>query len=240
MNIVCIVECRMTSTRLPGKILMDLEGEPVVMRVIERIKPSKYVNNIVVATTTNKEDEPLIKLLEENSIEYYRGEEWDVLKRVVETARHFKADAIVEITSDCPLVDMEISDGVIERFLEGRFDMVSNSIFRTYPIGMDTHVIDPSALERAMEETDHMEQRDWVIRHILQNPQSYQISNVEAPRHFRHQDLRLTLDTQDDLELIRKVFKELYPRNPHFNLYDIIKLFERNPELKNINTSKKD
>jgi len=237
VKIGCIIEARMTSTRLPGKVLMDIVGKPAILRQIERIRRSRFIDSIIVATTVNATDDVLVELLEKENIPYYRGSEEDVLGRVAEAAAFFNLDVVVEITGDCPLVDITESDRVIERYLEGGFDLVSNNLLRTYPIGIDTLAVANRVLQEAARSTDDPAHHEHVCLYLYENPFDYSFSNIEAPPFLRDAKLRMTLDTKEDYEFICKIYEELYPQKADFNLYDMMKLLNRKPELRAINNS---
>jgi spore coat polysaccharide biosynthesis protein SpsF len=237
MKIGCIIEARMTSTRLPGKVLMDIVGKPAILRQIERIQRSCFIDNIIIATTGNITDDALVELLENENVLYYRGSEDDVLGRVAETASFFNLDIVVEITGDCPLVDIVESDRVIERYLEGGFDLVSNNLLRTYPIGIDTIVMSNRVLQEAARSTDDPAHREHVCLYLYEHPFDYSFSNIEAPPFLRDAKLRMTLDTKEDYEFICKIYEELYPQKADFNLYDMMRLLNRKPELRAINSN---
>lgn len=235
MKIGCIVEARMASSRLPGKVLLDLMGKPAVIRQVERIQASRYIDTIVVATTVNPGDDPLVEVLEEAGIKYFRGSEEDVLDRVASASRAFELDVLVEITGDCPLVDMGEGDRVIERYLQGGYDLVSNEFVRSYPIGMDVLAVSSQVLQQAARQAADPAYREHVCLYLYEHPFDYNFSNIEAPPFLRNPRLRLTLDTWEDYELIRRIYEKLYPVKPDFNLYDISKLLNREPELREIN-----
>ena len=234
MKIGCIIEARMTSSRLPGKVLIDIVGKPSILRQIERTRNSKYIDSIIVATTTNREDDKLVALLESENIPYYRGSEDDVLGRVAETAEYFNLDAIVEITGDCPLVDIDESDLVIERYINGDYDLVANNILRTYPIGMDTRIMSNRVLQESAQLSTDPPHREHVCLYLYENPYNYIFSNIEAPLFLRDPQLRMTLDTIEDYRFICAIYEELYPQNTKFSLYDMMKLLNRQPELRQI------
>lgn len=237
MKIGCIVEARMTSSRLPGKVLKDVHGRPSILRQIERIRRSRFIDSIIVATTVNKQDDELVRLLEGENIPYYRGSEEDVLGRVAETARHFELDIIVEITGDCPLVDISESDKVIERFLEGGLDLAANNLLCTYPIGMDTVVMSNRVLQLSAAEATDEVHREHVCLYLFEHPYDFIFSNIEAPPFLRDPGLRMTLDEPEDYEFICRVYDMLYPQNPHFNLYDMMKLLNQHPEMRLITSN---
>lgn len=234
MKIGCIVEARMNASRLPGKVLMDLAGKPSLLRQIERIQRSRFIDTVVVASTTNPDDDQIFDLLREQDIPCYRGSEQDVLERVSQTAQHYKLDVVVEITGDCPLVDINESDHVIERYLEGGYDLVANNLLRSYPIGMDTIVMSNRVLQESAQLATDLAHREHVCLYLYEHPFDYNFSNIEAPRFLRDPKLRMTLDTPEDYQFIGRVYEELYPANPEFDLYDIMRLINRQPELRQI------
>ncbi len=234
MRIGCIVEARMNASRLPGKVLMDLAGQPSLLRQLERIKRSRFIDTLVVATTTNPDDDQIVALLEKEAIPFYRGSELDVLDRVSQTARYFDLDVIVEITGDCPLVDIKESDRVIEHYLEGGYDLVANNLLRSYPIGMDTIVLSNRVLQESAQKATEAVYREHVCLYLFEHPFDYKFSNIEAPRFLHDPGLRMTLDTPEDYAFIGRVYEELYPTNNEFDLYDIMKFVHRYPELRQI------
>ena len=202
MKIGCIIEARMTSSRLPGKVLMDIWGKPAIIRQIERIQRSRFIDSIIVATTINASDDVLVELLEKENIPYYRGSEDDVLGRVA-----------------------------------GGFDLVSNNLLRTYPIGMDTIAVANRVLQETARSTGDPAHREHVCLYLYEHPFDYSFSNIEAPPFLRDAKLRMTLDTKEDYEFIGKIYEELYPQKADFNLYDMMRLLNRKPELRSINNN---
>jgi spore coat polysaccharide biosynthesis protein SpsF len=237
MNIKAIIASRMTSTRLPGKVVMDLYGEPALIRMIERLRLSKYINGIVIATTFNDTDDIIEALASQEKVFCYRGSEEDVLLRTVEAAVETQTDLIVQVTSDCPLLDAETIDLVIERMIEHPYlDFATNQMFLTYPLGFGVEVVRTNTLREVERITRDPADREHVTLYIYERPEKYHLSNIEAPAYLRHPDYRLTLDTMEDYTLIQQVYKELYPRKRDFNLYDIVKYLSANPELLEINS----
>ncbi|WP_099354150.1 cytidylyltransferase domain-containing protein [Fredinandcohnia onubensis] len=231
MKIVATIQARMGSTRLPGKVLKKVLGKPLLEYQIERLKKSKIIDKIVVATTTKKSDQAIIDLCERLSIDYTRGSEEDVLARYYNAALESEADIIVRITSDCPLISPSVIDQVITTFLQNapRYDFVSNTIERTYPRGFDTEVFAFNALEQAYKEGFEYLYREHVTTYILRNPTKFQMKNVKYKRDLSK--YRLTVDTEEDYELIRNIIEILYPKNPNFELEDIIRLLEKRSDL---------
>ena len=238
MMINAVVATRMTSTRLPGKVLMDLHGKSVLVRLIERLKRSQYIHNIIIATTTNKEDDPVVETAIAQGVCYYRGSEADVLQRTVRAAQAFNTDFIVQITSDCPLVDTHTIDSVIERMLEHPYlDYVGNHLVRTYPLGFSVEIFRANLLHEIEQITDDIADREHVSLYLYERPEQFKLSNVEAPWFLRHPEYRLTLDTQEDYQLLKQIFEELYPLKQDFTLHDIVRLMDSKPELFTINQS---
>ncbi|WP_425058493.1 8-amino-3,8-dideoxy-manno-octulosonate cytidylyltransferase [Sporomusa carbonis] len=236
MKFNAIVATRMTSSRLPGKVLMDLAGEPALVRLIERLKRSKYLNEIVIATTTNNTDDIVVETAKSQEVKYYRGSEEDVLLRTVEAAEANDTDFIVQITSDCPLIDCETIDRVIERMLEHPYiDYAANQLVRTYPLGFSVEVFRTKDLRQVEQKVNDPAVREHVSLYFYEHPERYHLSNVEAPHFLRHPEYRLTLDTEEDYTLIRNIYEALYPVKPAFDLYDITRYLQQNPQMQSIN-----
>ena len=231
-NIVAIIQARMRSTRLPGKVMKDISGKPMLWHVIYRVKYSKLINKIVVATSTNREDDIIENFCKENRILFYRGDEEDVLKRYYEAAKIYNGNKIVRITSDCPLIDPEIVDIVIKEHLKDEVDYTSNTIERTFPRGLDTEVFNFEALEMANEMAKEKYQREHVTIFIYENPHLFKIKNVRNFKDLSH--LRWTVDEERDLIFVREIYKRLYKGNIFF-MRDILEVLEKEPDLKRIN-----
>ena len=233
---VATIEARMTSTRLPGKVLMEILGRPVLELMVERLRRVPSLDGIVIATTVNAADDPVAALAERLGVGVWRGSEHDVLRRVLDAARHHRIDVIVETTGDCPLIDPAAVEECIRVYRAAKADYVSNTLERTYPIGMDTQVFATSVLADAAKRTDDAGDHEHVSLYIYRHPETYTLRNVPAPAHLRRPELALTLDTPEDFALIRAVFEELYPRNPAFGLADVMALLDRRPDIARINT----
>jgi len=230
-----IVQARMTSTRLPGKVMKCVDGKPLLEYQIERLKRVKNADKIIVATTINASDDSIEKLCRRLNVDVFRGSEEDVLSRYYECMKKYGADIIVRITSDCPIIDPAEVDKVIKRFVNanGQLDYVSNSIQRTYPRGMDAEVFSSKALEKAFRETKQSSDREHVTPYMYNNPNKFNIANVSYVRdESRH---RWTVDTIEDFMLIEKIINVLYPSNEKFDLKDCLELLDENPSWKDIN-----
>ena len=236
VKIVAIVASRMTSTRLPGKILKEMAGKPALVHLIERLSRSKYLQEIVIATTTNGTDDLVVETAQREDVNYYRGSEMDVLARTVEAAESVGADYIVQITSDCPLADAAIIDWVIEYMLDHPYcDYVSNDLVRTFPLGLDVEIFKTVDLRKVEQNVHIPEVREHVSLFFYTHPERYYLANVEAPFFLHHPEYRLTLDTEEDYKLIRLIYENLYPSNPFFDAYAIVRLLLSHPEYLRIN-----
>ncbi|HIK32263.1 MAG TPA: glycosyltransferase family protein [Oscillatoriales cyanobacterium M4454_W2019_049] len=233
MKIVIIVQARMTSTRLPGKVLKQVLGKPLLEYQIERLHRVQLADEIVIATTTKATDDPIVELCDRLSIPYFRGSEEDVLARYHGAAKAHQADVIVRVTSDCPLIDPQAIDRVIQSYIDDRYDYVSNCIERTYPRGMDTEVFSFKALNEAFLEATAKPDREHVTPFIHRQPDRYKLGSVLYNQNCSQH--RWTVDTPEDFALIQKILESLYPQNPEFSLEDCLELFDRYPEWSKIN-----
>lgn len=235
MTTSAIIEARMTSTRLPGKVLRPLLGRPMLARLIERLQRARTLDQIVVATTSNATDDEVEALARSVGVRFFRGSEEDVLDRVLQAAHSTGTDLIVEITGDCPLTDPEVIDHLVSVYQENDFDYVANVLNRTYPIGLDSQVFSTAVLERVASLTQDPVDHEHVSLYIYKHPEIFRLHNVESGLPEGVQDLRLVVDTPADFALITAIYEELYPRNPAFTLRDVLDLLERRPELLELN-----
>jgi len=236
MNIICIIQARVSSSRLPNKIFLDLEGKPVLARVIERLQKSKYINKIVVASPDKENDDKIENFIYDNykDVGVYRGSENDVLDRYYRAAKKFKADVIIRITSDCPLIDPAVADKVIKNFLEKKNDYVSNILGeRTYPRGLDIEVFSFKTLKRIWQEAKEADDREHVTLYLRKHPEFFRASNVK--NDIDYSCFRLTLDENKDYELIKLIYKKLLPKNKNFGWQEVMELFKKEPDLVKIN-----
>ena len=236
MKIVATIEARMRSSRLPGKVLRPLGGQPALQRMIERIRLSRYVDEICIATTTNRADDPIIELAENLDVNHFRGSEEDVLTRVLLAAHSVKADLICELTGDCPLIDPYIIDQCILSHLSGSYDYTSTfAHYATYPIGFDTQIFPVSVLQRVAAMTDDPIDHVHVSCFIYHNPKLFRINGIHAAPEQFGPDIRLTLDTPEDYKLIGKIFDAMDAAGQVWYAKDIVKHLKANPELLKIN-----
>lgn len=238
-KIAATIQARMTSTRLPGKVLMPLAGEPALGRMIKRLQRSKYLDGIVVATTINKADDTIVKLADNLQVKYFRGSEMDVLGRVLGAAQSVKADIIVELTGDCPLMDWRLVDRGVEEFFSGKYDCAANVIKRSFPDGFDVQVFPASVLAEIDKLTDDPVDREHVSYYIYRHEEKYRINHWLADKKYFWPELRVTLDEKDDYELLNIVFEKLLLVDEDFSYVDVINLFKKNPDLLKINENVK-
>jgi spore coat polysaccharide biosynthesis protein SpsF (cytidylyltransferase family) len=234
MKIIAIIQARLGSTRLPGKVLLDLEGRTVLEHVVRRVKSSKHVDDVIVATTINMDDLEIVKLCTNLGIRVYCGSEDDVLDRYYQTARRFKADHIVRITSDCPLIDPVVIDEVIKLHFLDEADYSTNTIKETYPDGEDVEVFTFEALKQTWKNANLASEREHVTPYLRKNP-AFKIASLESKKDLSNK--RWTLDNPEDYEFIKLIYKNLYNKNQLFGMEEILKFIDRNPEVEMINKS---
>lgn len=235
MKVVIIDQARMTSTRLPGKVLKEVAGRPLLEYQVERLRRVRNAHEIVIATTTNASDDPLVALSERLGVGVYRGPEEDVLRRYYEAAQAHAADVVVRVTSDCPVIDPGIIDEAIAMFLAPpiAYDYVSNTQTRSYPRGLDVEVFSFSALAAAYAEGRLEYEREHVTPYLYQHPERFRVGQLVATEdHSQH---RWTVDTAEDYELVSRIIATLYPVNPEFDLAAMLDLLEQHPDWSEIN-----
>ena len=238
MKIGAIIQARTSSTRLPGKVLKELpyaNGITCLEQVIRRLKKSEKLNDIIVATTKEKEDNEIINIVKKENVKYFRGSKENVLSRYYFAAKENNIDLIVRITSDCPCIDADITDLTIDDHINKMADYTTNSLVRTYPHGLDVEVFNFNTLEKAYKNATKDYEKEHVTPYINRNPQKFKINIVKAPKELYASDVRITLDTEEDYALLCAVFDYLYPKNKYFNAHDIVNLFNQKPWLKLIN-----
>jgi spore coat polysaccharide biosynthesis protein SpsF len=207
MKRIAIIQARMTSSRLPGKVLASLAGRPMLAQQLARVKRMSSIDDIVVATTINADDDPVVALCRELHVGCYRGDEHDVLSRYAEAAREAAADVVVRITADCPLLDPEVSDRVVDA-LDSDADYASNAVPRTFPRGLDTEALHRDVLERMHRMARSESAREHVttfIRH--ERPELFELRNVEDEED--NSDLSWTVDTEEDFARVSALYEEL-------------------------------
>lgn len=234
-KVVATIEARMTSTRLPGKVLLPLGDKPVLARLIERIKRSHTIDTIVIATTINASDDGIVALAKSMDINVWRGSEENVLERVLDAAQSVQADIIVELTGDNPLVDWRHIDYLVGIVASDIYDYASNSTKETFPRGFDVKVFPARVLAEVNRLTQDPVDQENVSIYIYNHPEQYKLYNWSAEGKMARKELRMTLDTKEDYSLIRTLFERLLPQDPDFSAEDVVDMFNQEPELAFIN-----
>lgn len=237
-KIVVVVQARLGSTRLPGKILKKICGKSVLILQLERILAARTPFHLIVATTTESQDDPIVEICEDNDIECFRGHPTDLLDRHYRVALKSGAEAVVKIPSDCPLIDPAVIDKVLNFYLEnqGTLDFVSNLHPATFPDGNDVEIMPFEILEIAQTEAKKDFEREHTTPFIWDNPKRFRIGNVVMDNGLNlSMTHRFTIDYLEDYEFIKAVYEALYEKNRYFSLYDILDLLERRPDIKKIN-----
>ena len=235
--IYAIIQARMGSTRLPGKVMMDLCGHPVLEHVVKRLNESKLINKIIIATSEDENNQPIIDFCKKNEVGCFVGSEDDVLDRYYQTAIENNVkdkDIIIRITSDCPLIDPFVVDKVIEEHVSKNNDYTANVIECTYPDGLDCEVFNFNVLKDAWINANLSSQREHVTLYIRDNPNKFKLGNVKNDKDLSC--LRWTLDEKEDFIFIREVYKYLFNKDSFFTMEDIIQLLNEKPELLDINS----
>lgn len=237
-RIIATVQARMGSKRLPGKVLADLAGEPMLVRVMERARRAKTLDQVVVATTTSREDDAIVALCETRGYAWGRGSDRDVLDRIYRVVQTQGADVVVRLTADCPLIDPDVIDHTVGGFLKADppVDFAANRfpppMERTYPIGLDVEVCTFAALERAWRDARDPHEREHVMPYLYEEPGRFRVLHVRSEKDYGQ--LRWTVDTSEDLELVRAIFTAFDGRDT-FGWEEVLDLLERRPELAEIN-----
>ncbi|MCZ2127873.1 MAG: glycosyltransferase family protein [Anaerolineales bacterium] len=254
-KVIAIIQGRMSSSRLPGKILADIAGQPMLSRVFVRTSRADSVSQTVFATTTDSSDNPVAEYCDFSGIPFARGSLYDVLDRYYQTAKEFNADVVVRITADCPVIDPALIDNVVNALLEDEYDFVCNRLpppwNRTYPIGLDVEACTFKALEQAWQKAKEPQQREHVMPYFYEGVQltvvSRQLSVGESPRGYKvallnhttdFGDYRWTVDTPEDLEFMREVYNHFDGRDD-FTWKEVLDLVHDHPELTQINANVK-
>lgn len=233
-KIVAVIEARMGSSRLSGKVLKEVMGRPLLGYLLERLRDSKTLDEIVVATSVEPGDEKIAEFCRREGVLCHRGSEDDVLGRVAEAAELGGAEIYVEISGDCPLMYSRVVDRLVEEYCKGGHDIVTNWIVRSYPAGMDCSVCSYDLIRLSNAEATQAHYREHVMLHLLEQPQRFSIKNVIAPPELTWPRLRLLVDYPEDFQVIRTVLETLYPQNSRFSLRDAIELV-RERDLESIN-----
>lgn len=231
--ILAILQARVSSTRLPGKVLKPLLGKPMILRQIERLKRTRSIDRLLIATSVGPEDDALASLCRENGLECFRGSLDDVLDRFYQAAKTSQPDHVMRLTGDCPLTDPEILDQLADLHLGSGCDYSSTALEPTFPDGLDAELMTFSALEHAWREAKLPSQREHVTPFLYQNPDRFSIRVLKNERDLSA--LRWTVDEPSDFEFVTRVYEGLYPANPNFGMAEVLAFLERHQDLFELN-----
>lgn len=237
-RIVAIIQARMGSSRLPGKVMADIAGQPMLVRVVERTLRARILDAVVVATTVDSLDDAIMELCQSRGYTVFRGSVFDVLDRYYQAAKYYQAEVVVRLTADSPLIDPCLIEQTVSTFLSASpaVDYASNRIVRTYPIGLDTEVFSFNALARTWSEADDDYYREHVTPYMYEPGTPCSILSVESDEPLGH--YRWTVDTPEDLKLIRHIYRH-FDGHDNFTWGDVVDLMRRKPELVAINAGVK-
>jgi spore coat polysaccharide biosynthesis protein SpsF len=235
---IAIMQARMSSTRLPGKVIKPILATPMILLQIERLRRSVEIKDLIVATSTDKSDDTLVEILKSSGVEVFRGALKNVHERFSNLLNGLNSaeNVVVRITADCPVIDPEIIDKAIAIFKRENFDYLSNSIVRTFPRGLDVEVFRKSLFLEASKKFNLSEyQKEHVTPVFYQNPDFYKLGHLISREKFSN--LRWTVDTEEDFSFIRQIYENLYPINPKFGFHDVLKFLKSNPTISNFEDS---
>lgn len=237
-----IIQARMSSSRLPGKVLRKIKQKPMLHYVIKQVNASKLIDEIIIATTTEKEDNSIINYCIKKKIKYFRGSKLDLLDRYYQCAKKYNCNPIVRITSDCPLVDPQVIDKIISEFLKKKYDYISNNLEKikgkwensmcNYPQGMTVEISTFNALEKAWKKAKKPSEREHVFPYIQFNPKKFKVDRIKYHKDLSH--IRCTVDRINDLKFVREIYN-LIPNKNYITISDIEKIVNQNPKLVSIN-----
>jgi spore coat polysaccharide biosynthesis protein SpsF len=233
MTILAVIQARVGSSRLPGKVLMPIMGKSMLERQLERVNLCRRIDGIVVATSDGPEDEEIVAVCDDAGVEIFRGDLHDVLDRFYRAAKKYAPDHVVRLTGDCPLIDPALIDRLIDFYLSEPCDYASNCEAPTMPDGLDAEVMSFEALERAWQEATASSEREHVTPYIRSHPEKFKTRCYQYHKDLSH--MRWTVDEPQDLEFVRQVYQRLYPSKPDFSFQDVLELLEDEPALCRIN-----
>lgn len=234
-KIIAVIQARMGSTRLPGKVLADIEGNPLIGHIYNRLKKIDTISEVIISTTSKIKDKPLIEFAKKENIPYYAGSDDDLIDRIYKTAKKFKCDVIIKINADSPLIDIKMIEDGIKEFLTSkrRPDLVTNCVEETFPEGMQYAIFDFKTIENLWNTLNEDFWREFFYRFMIENQNKFFIINLKNNKDLSN--LRWTVDYQEDLEFVRIVYSKLFLKNKFFGMNEILKLLDDNPEFKKIN-----
>ena len=236
MTIIGLIQARMQSKRLPGKVMLEILGKPMLWHIYNRLTKCKSLDLVVISTGEYDKNTKICEFAHHNNIPIYIGSEIDLIDRLYKTAMKFEASAIARITADCPLIDPIIVDKFVREFIEtqGKYDIVTNCKIRTFPHGLDVELYSIDILEKMWQEIREPELREWFPFYINKNPHLFRIKNIENQMDLSN--LRWTVDYPEDIEFVKQVYKNLYREENTFSMQDVLDLLSKQPHLNQINS----
>lgn len=233
MKVLAVLQARYSSSRLPGKVLKPLLGEPMLFRQIERVRRSSRIDHLVLATSLDASDDPIEEMCREKSVDCFRGNLDDVLDRFYQAASRYSPEYVMRLTGDCPLFDPAIADSLAEFMEEGSYDYVSNVLEPTFPDGLDVELMTFASLERAWKQADLASEREHVTPYIYGHPELFSIGGMKHDQDLSR--LRWTVDEPADLRFVESVYSALYPEDPCFGFAQVLDLMDRDKTLGELN-----
>jgi spore coat polysaccharide biosynthesis protein SpsF len=235
LRVLAILQARMSSSRLPGKVLLPLLGEPMLGRQIERLRRAQRIDQLIVATSSAVSDDPIAEQCAKLGVLCHRGALDDVLDRFEQAARPYAPQHVVRLTADCPLADPQLIDQLIGKHLDSGADYTTNANPPSFPDGLDAEVIRYAVLHIAWREARRQSEREHVTLYIATHPERFVIETLSSDTDLSA--LRWTVDEADDLELVERIYTALYQRNAAFTTQDVLQLLEKQPALRTLNTA---
>ena len=236
MKVLCIVQARMGSERLPKKVIRPILDQAMIIYTLNRLKKAKYIDEIVLATTVEITDEPLVNIVKKEGYKVFRGDENNVLKRFVDTYKKYGGDIIIRVTGDCPLIDPIIVDNVIAYFMANNYDYVRLDVPETFIRGFDVEVFSAKTLLKVWEKVSSLDNshryKEHVTLYIYENPDKFKIGFVRG-NEFYNKDYRLSVDTLEDFKLVETIFN--YFQDEYIEAKKVVKYLDQNPSIANIN-----
>lgn len=231
--ILAILQARLSSSRFPKKVLQPILGIPMILHQIKRIKQSKLIDKIILATSAEPSDADLVKTCKDNNILIYTGNLNNVLERFYQIYKTEKPSYIVRLTGDCPVTDPQVIDQVIAFHKDHAYEYTSNTAPDTFPDGLDVEIINALSFEKIITAKTSIEEKEHVTLYIHNNPKKFKIGNYQSPIDYSKH--RWTVDYKEDFQFITEIYQHLFKKNPSFNMQDILSLLKKKPELIKIN-----
>lgn len=235
-KIICIIQARMSSTRLPGKVLKKITDKPMLSHILHSLKYSKTLDHIVVATTKKKTDDKIAELCKKMKVSVFRGSENNVLNRFCEAGKKYGATHVVRICADCPFVDPTIVDKIVRKSLYTNVDYVSNTLPKTYPMGYEVEVIKFSALQKAEQMTKDPGDLEHVTLFLMRKPKIFSHYNVEAPTSYKKPKIRVCVDTKEDFMVTQEIYNSLNPPKNFLSIRQVMNFLNKNPKITKLNS----